>query len=54
MRCKTHFTTLSNGVEVILGLNGYIWVSKRSLKQEEDVGSEELYSYQNEVTNTIK
>jgi len=27
-RCKSHFHVLPCGVEVILGLNGYIWVSQ--------------------------
>lgn len=29
-RCKSHFHTLPCGVDVILGLNGYIWVCKHS------------------------
>ncbi|KAJ1559924.1 exosome non-catalytic core subunit rrp4, partial [Nowakowskiella sp. JEL0078] len=27
-RSKSHFATLSCGIDVVLGLNGYIWVSK--------------------------
>jgi len=27
-RSKSHFTTLSCGVDLILGVNGYVWVSK--------------------------
>jgi len=48
LRCKSHFTTLSNGIEVILGLNGYIWVSKRSAKPAETNDFEAMYTNKNE------
>lgn len=41
-RSKSHFYTLPCGIQVILGLNGYIWVGKERLITDED--SEMLYS----------
>jgi len=38
-RLKSHFLTLPCGVDLILGLNGYIWVSKH-VKQNEQEGEE--------------
>ncbi|KAJ7640787.1 exosome complex exonuclease rrp4 [Mycena polygramma] len=38
-RLKSHFITLPCGVDLILGLNGYIWVSKH-IKQSEQEGEE--------------
>ncbi|PPQ71891.1 hypothetical protein CVT24_006865 [Panaeolus cyanescens] len=38
-RLKSHFLTLPCGVDVILGLNGYIWVSKH-VKDNEQEGEE--------------
>ncbi|KAJ7634735.1 exosome complex exonuclease rrp4 [Roridomyces roridus] len=38
-RLKSHFTTLPCGVDLILGLNGYIWVSKH-VKENEQEGEE--------------
>ncbi|KAJ7167366.1 hypothetical protein C8R43DRAFT_917614 [Mycena crocata] len=38
-RLKSHFTTLPCGVDLILGLNGYIWVSKH-VKESEQEGEE--------------
>lgn len=34
-RSKSHFLHLPWGVEVILGLNGYVWVGKPRTKPEE-------------------
>jgi len=69
-RSKSHFVSLPCNVDLILGLNGYIWVSKH-IKQnrepgEEGLDAESVYSNQNEaidaptrmaisrVTNLIK
>ncbi|KAA1468912.1 hypothetical protein DENSPDRAFT_772098 [Dentipellis sp. KUC8613] len=38
-RLKSHFYTLPCGVDLILGLNGYIWVSKH-VKENEQEGEE--------------
>ncbi|TFY83642.1 hypothetical protein EWM64_g361 [Hericium alpestre] len=38
-RLKSHFYTLPCGVDLILGLNGYIWVSKH-VKESEQEGEE--------------
>jgi exosome complex component RRP4 len=45
-RTKTHFHTLPCGVDVILGLNGYCWITDRiETLEEHDVGGEdELFS----------
>ncbi|SJL03371.1 related to Exosome complex component rrp4 [Armillaria ostoyae] len=52
-RLKSHFITLPCGVDLILGLNGYIWVSKH-VKQsdregEEGFDAEAVYSNQNDI-----
>jgi hypothetical protein len=52
-RLKSHFITLPCGVDLILGLNGYIWVSKH-VKENEQEGeegfdAEAVYSNQNDV-----
>ncbi|RIA94821.1 exosome complex component RRP4-like protein [Glomus cerebriforme] len=44
-RCKTHFHTLPCGVDLTLGLNGYIWVSKHTTQTAEEL---EIYSNENE------
>lgn len=58
VRLKSHFHTLPFGVDLIIGLNGYIWVSKtvaKVLKADgEEVGfgeesGEGVYSAENEV-----
>lgn len=56
-RLKSHFITLPCGVDLILGLNGYIWVSKH-VKQsdregEEGFDAEAVYSNQNDVSKTV-
>ncbi|KAK4048841.1 Exosome complex component rrp4 [Microbotryomycetes sp. JL221] len=56
LRLKSHFHTLSYGVDLIIGLNGYIWVSKtltkaRGLADDGGFGeesSETVYSSENE------
>ncbi|ORY93067.1 hypothetical protein BCR43DRAFT_444922 [Syncephalastrum racemosum] len=49
-RCKSQFHTLPCGVDVILGLNGYIWVSKKlqNLATEGEVDAQIMYSAQND------
>lgn len=54
-RLKSHFVSLPCNVDLILGLNGYIWVSKH-IKQnrqpgEEGLDAESVYSNQNEVSS---
>ncbi|PFH51003.1 hypothetical protein AMATHDRAFT_143578 [Amanita thiersii Skay4041] len=51
-RLKSHFISLPCGVDLILGLNGYIWVSKH-VKENEQEGeegfdAEAVYSNQND------
>ncbi|KAJ7204756.1 exosome complex exonuclease rrp4 [Mycena pura] len=51
-RLKSHFITLPCGVDLILGLNGYIWVSKH-VKEHEQEGeegfdAETIYSNRND------
>lgn len=51
-RLKSHFITLPCGVDLILGLNGYIWVS-RHIKASDQAGeegfdAEAVYSNQND------
>lgn len=52
-RLKSHFLELPCGVDVILGLNGYIWVSKHVQEQnqegEEGFDAEAVYSNVNDV-----
>ena len=55
-RLKSHFISLPCGVDLILGLNGYIWVSKH-IKESEQEGeegfdAEAVYSNQNDVGET--
>ncbi|KAF8998511.1 hypothetical protein BDQ17DRAFT_1328744 [Cyathus striatus] len=51
-RLKSHFLSLPCGVDLILGLNGYIWVSKhvKESEQEGEEGfdAEAVYSNQND------
>lgn len=51
-RLKSHFCSLPSGVDLILGLNGYIWISKHvrdnEKEGEEGFDSEAVYSNQNE------
>lgn len=53
-RLKSHFCALTCGVDVILGINGYIWVSKH-VKENQQVGeegfdAESVYSNKNDVS----
>ena len=54
-RLKSHFVTLPCGVDLILALNGYIWVSKhvKETEQEGEEGfdAEAVYSNRNDVSN---
>jgi exosome complex component RRP4 len=54
-RLKSHFIALPCGVDLILGLNGYIWVSKHIKESdqegEEGFDAEAVYSNQNDVSN---
>lgn len=51
-RLKSHFIALPCGVDLILGLNGYIWVSKHVKENEregeEGFDAEAVYSNQND------
>ncbi|KZT21199.1 exosome complex exonuclease rrp4 [Neolentinus lepideus HHB14362 ss-1] len=51
-RLKSHFITLPCGVDLILGLNGYIWISKHVKENdqegEEGFDAEAVYSNQND------
>lgn len=52
-RLKSHFLTLPSGVDLVLGLNGYIWISKH-VQDHEQVGedgfdAEAVYSNKNAV-----
>lgn len=53
-RLKSHFITLPCGVDLILGLNGYIWVSKHvkdsDQEGEEGFDAEAVYSNRNDVS----
>ncbi|OCB86521.1 hypothetical protein A7U60_g6416 [Sanghuangporus baumii] len=50
-RLKSHFISLPCGVDLILGLNGYVWVSKhvteREREGEEGFDAEAVYSSRN-------
>ena len=52
-RLKSHFVTLPCDVDLILGLNGYIWVSKHvkvaEQEGEEEFDTEAVYSNRNDV-----
>jgi exosome complex component RRP4 len=43
-RSKSHFVTLACNVDVILGLNGYVWVSKHITVLPDANEFEDLYS----------
>ncbi|KAK3828096.1 MAG: hypothetical protein J3Q66DRAFT_276604 [Benniella sp.] len=52
-RCKSHFHSLSCGVDVILGLNGYIWVSAHVPQNLDEIDTEQVYSNKNkDITPT--
>ncbi|KAG0039919.1 exosome non-catalytic core subunit rrp4 [Podila clonocystis] len=46
-RCKSHFHSLACGVDVILGLNGYIWVSAHVPQSLDEIDTEQVYSNKN-------
>ncbi|KAH8110997.1 hypothetical protein DFH11DRAFT_1616461 [Phellopilus nigrolimitatus] len=52
-RLKSHFISLPCGVDLILGLNGYVWVSKHVRESEregeEGFDAEAVYSNQNDI-----
>ncbi|KAH6572250.1 hypothetical protein BASA50_006237 [Batrachochytrium salamandrivorans] len=52
-RSKSHFITLPCGVDIVLGVNGYIWVSKH-LPVDPDLTNQPdgLYSNENETIST--
>lgn len=55
-RLKSHFCALTCGVDVILGVNGYVWVCKH-VKENEQVGedgfnAESVYSNKNDYIDT--
>lgn len=56
-RLKSHFISLPCGVDLILGLNGYIWVSKhvQEINQEGEEGfdAEAVYSNRNDVRTPL-
>jgi exosome complex RNA-binding protein Rrp4 len=58
-RSKTHFYALANDLEMILGLNGLIWVyqgvaSSAKLNEEEDASiALDFYSSENDVLCTV-
>lgn len=47
-RQRSHFHSFASGVDVILGLNGYIWVCKHPGRSGEELEPEELYANYNE------
>ena len=55
-RLKSHFVALPSGVDLVLGLNGYIWISKhvKEFEQEGEEGfdAEAVYSNKNDVCFT--
>ena len=56
-RLKSHFISLPCNVDLILGLNGYIWVSKHVKESdqegEEGFDAEAVYSNQNDVFHLV-
>ncbi|KAG2067760.1 hypothetical protein BDR04DRAFT_1080190 [Suillus decipiens] len=55
-RLKSHFISLPCGVNLILGLNGYIWVSKQvkdNDQGEEGFDAEAVYSNQNDASEML-
>ncbi|KAI9474497.1 Exosome complex component rrp4 [Coemansia sp. RSA 989] len=47
-RSRSHFHTLPCGVDVVLGVNGYIWVSKHVPAAKIEANAEHIYSNKNE------
>ncbi|KAF9408692.1 exosome non-catalytic core subunit rrp4 [Podila epigama] len=46
-RSKSHFYSLACGVDMILGLNGYIWVSAHVPQSLDEIDTEQVYSNKN-------
>ncbi|ORY02892.1 hypothetical protein K493DRAFT_297688 [Basidiobolus meristosporus CBS 931.73] len=53
-RSRSHFHTLPFGVDVILGLNGYIWVSKSVPQSEVELNPEAVYSNENQEISVVE
>ncbi|KAI8324126.1 hypothetical protein GQ54DRAFT_257166 [Martensiomyces pterosporus] len=52
-RSRSHFHTLPCGVDIVLGVNGYIWVSKHVPASKVEANAELIYSDKNEhITDT--
>ncbi|KAI9026896.1 hypothetical protein DFJ74DRAFT_604316 [Hyaloraphidium curvatum] len=47
-RMKSHFHSLPFGVDMIVGINGYIWVCKHAPQTPDQAESEAIYSSENE------
>ncbi|KAJ1971700.1 Exosome complex component rrp4 [Dimargaris xerosporica] len=47
-RSRSHFHALPCGVDVILGVNGYIWISKHVDMESIEANPEEIYSSKND------
>ncbi|KAJ2355043.1 Exosome complex component rrp4 [Coemansia erecta] len=47
-RSRSHFHTLPCGVDVVLGVNGYVWVSKHVSAAKVEANAEHIYSDENE------
>ncbi|KAI7824874.1 hypothetical protein BC939DRAFT_396424 [Gamsiella multidivaricata] len=52
-RCKSHFHALPCGVDLILGLNGYIWVSAHVPQNLDEIDTEQVYSNKNKEDITL-
>ena len=50
LRSRTHFHTLPCGVDVVMGVNGYIWVSKHVPPSTVEANAEAIYSNKNDVS----
>ncbi|KAG0046887.1 exosome non-catalytic core subunit rrp4 [Gryganskiella cystojenkinii] len=53
-RCKSHFHSLACGVDLILGLNGYIWVSAHVPQNLDEIDTEQVYSNKNKEDITVQ
>ncbi|KAJ9071152.1 Exosome complex component rrp4 [Entomophthora muscae] len=53
-RSRSHFLVLSCGVSVILGLNGYIWVSKCINTESEQITEDMIFSSKNEEITDVE
>ncbi|KAJ1888203.1 Exosome complex component rrp4 [Kickxella alabastrina] len=47
-RSRSHFHSLPCGVDVVLGVNGYVWVSKHVPASKVEANAELIYSDKNE------